>query len=121
MIGLLVEDMESSLAFYRALGLPIPEGVEEQPHVEVEIGGGMVPFWDAIFADTYDPDREKPKGDYRILLEFFVGSRRAVDARYEHLVADGYHGHKSPFETHFGAYMTRIDDPDGNTVLITAG
>ena len=81
----------------------------------------MVLFWDAVFADTSDPDRERPKGDYRILLEFFVGIRETVDARYEYLVAQGHHGHKSPFEPRFGAYMAMIDDPDGNTVLSTAG
>jgi hypothetical protein len=42
MIGLLVEDMERSLGFYRALGLPIPESAEEEAHVEVEIGGEVV-------------------------------------------------------------------------------
>jgi len=26
-----------------------------------------------------------------------------------------------PFTTYFGAYMCLVDDPDGNTVLVTAG
>lgn len=121
MVGLMAEDMARSLAFYRRLGLEIPEGAEEREHVEVEIGGGMVLFWDAVFADTYDPEREKAGGGYRILPEFFVGSREAVNATYEELVAGGHHGHKVPFETHFGAYMAMVDDPDGNTVLLTAG
>ena len=121
MIGLLVEDMGRSLGFYRRVGLEIPEGAEKQEHVEVEIGGGVVLFWDAAFVGAYDPEREEPKGGYRIVLEFFVGTREAVDARYEELVADSYRGHKAPFETHFGAYMAMVDDADGNTVLITAG
>ncbi len=120
MIGLLVEDMERSLGFYRALGLTIPEGAEEQEHVEVEVGGGLVLFWDAAFVGTYDPDREEPKGGYRIVPEFFVGRREAVDAVYAELVAAGYRGHGPPFETHFGAYMAMVDDPDDNTVLLTA-
>ena len=121
MVGIIVEDMARSLAFYRRLELEIPEEAEEREHVEVEIGGGVVLFWDAVFAGRYDPEREKPKDSYRILLEFFVGSERDVDARYEKLVADGYRGHREPFETHFGAYMAMVDDPDGNTVLLTAG
>ena len=28
---------------------------------------------------------------------------------------------RAPFETHFGAHMAMIDDPDGNTLLLTAG
>ena len=121
MVGLMVEDMARSLGFYRRLELEIPEGAEEQVHVEVEIGSGVMLFWDAAFVGAYDPDREKPQGGYRILLEFFVGSKEAVDARYEELVAEGHRGHKEPFETHFGAYMAMVDDPDGNTVLLTAG
>lgn len=120
MVGLMVEDMAISLAFYRGLGLEIPERAEEQEHVEVEIGGGMVLFWDAAFVEAHDPDREEPKGGYRILLEFFVGSTETVDARYSELVAKGYRGHKAPFETRIGAYMAMVDDPDGNTVLLTA-
>ena len=121
MVGLLVEDMERSLGFYRALGLPIPESAEEEAHVEVEIGGEVVLFWDAAFVATYDPAWEKPRGDYRILPEFFVGSREDVDALYGKLVAHGHRGRRPPFETHFGAYMAMVDDPDGNTVLLTAG
>jgi catechol 2,3-dioxygenase-like lactoylglutathione lyase family enzyme len=121
MVGLMVEDMARSLSFYRRLGLEIPEGAEEQEHVEVERGGGVVLFWDAVFAGSYDPDRDEPKGGYRVLLEFFVGSEGDVDARYGELVAEGHRGHKAPFRTHFGAHMAMIDDPDGNTVLITAG
>ena len=70
MVGLMVEDMERSLSFYRRLGLEIPEGAEDQEHVEVEIGNGVVLFWDAVFAESYDPGREEPKGGYRVLLEF---------------------------------------------------
>jgi len=79
--------MERSLSFYRMLGLEVPEGAEEQGHVEVEIGGGVVLFWDAVFAETYDPDREKPGDGHRILPEFFVGGREALDAVYEELEA----------------------------------
>ncbi len=121
MIGLLVEDMDRSLAFYRALGLAIPEGAEEEAHVEVEMGGEVVLFWDTAFAATYDPAWEKPRGGYGILPEFFVGSREAVDVLYGKLVAHGHLGRRPPFETHFGAYMAMVDDPDGNTVLLTAG
>jgi len=89
--------------------------------VEVEIGGGVVLFWDAAFVGAYDPDRERPKGGYRVLPESCVGNREIVDARYSELVAEGYYGHGAPFETRFGAYMATVEDPDGNTILITAG
>lgn len=121
MVGLMVEDMAKSLAFYRRLGLEIPEEADWEQHVEVEVGGEVVLFWDSVFAGAYDPEREKPKGGYRILPEFFVGSKEAADAMYEDLVSAGYRGHRAPFETHFGAHMAMVEDPDGNIVLLTAG
>jgi uncharacterized glyoxalase superfamily protein PhnB len=50
-----------------------------------------------------------------------VGSREDVDALYGKLVAHGHRGRRPPFETRFGAYIAMVDDPDGNTVLLTAG
>jgi hypothetical protein len=38
MLGLIVQDMGKSLEFYRRLGLAIPEGSENQTHVEVKDG-----------------------------------------------------------------------------------
>jgi uncharacterized glyoxalase superfamily protein PhnB len=55
------------------------------------------------------------------MLEFFVEGDDAVDATYAELVAAGSRSRRAPFRTDFGAYMGLVDDPDGNTVLITAG
>ena len=121
MVGVVVEDMGRSLAFYRRLGLEIPLGVDDRPHVEVTMEGGLTFFWDTSFAKTYNPSREPPTGGCRMVPEFFLASREAVDATYADMTGQRYRGHRAPFETAFGAYMAMIDDPDGNTVLITAG
>ena len=42
MLGLIVQDMGKSLEFYRQLGLAIPEGNEEQTHVEIKMGSGLL-------------------------------------------------------------------------------
>lgn len=120
MVGLVVEDMARALAFYRRLGLDIPADVDDRPHVEMRMEGGVTLFWDTAFARTYDPDRAVPAGGYRILPEFFLADRGAVDATYADLTGHGHRGHRAPFETAFGAYMAMVDDPDGKTVLITA-
>ena len=67
------------------------------------------------------PDLELAPGDGRAMLEFFVEGDDAVDATYAELVAAGSRSRRAPFRTDFGAYMGLVDDPDGNTVLITAG
>lgn len=81
---------------------------------------GITFFWDTTFATTYDPDREQAAGGYRILLEFFRSSRGDVHATYADMTGHGYRGHRAPFATAFGASMAMLDDPDGNTVIITA-
>jgi len=118
----IVEDMGRSLAFYRRLGLTFPEGSEEQTGLALDIGGGLKMIWSTDFAALNDPGRELATGGYRMMVEFFLdGGDREVDALYASLTEAGYEGHRAPFRSDFGAYMAMVDDPDGNTVLITAG
>jgi predicted lactoylglutathione lyase len=120
MVVILVEDLARSVAFYRRLGVEFPEGVEDRSDVVVPIGDSH----QLVLTETFvrnDLDRQAPHGGSRIMLEFFVDNYAAVDALYEELTAAGHHGRRAPFLTSFDAYMGMVDDPDGNTVLITAG
>jgi predicted lactoylglutathione lyase len=119
MVGLMVQDMAASLAFYRRLGLGIPVGEEEKPFVLFRMESGVTLFWDTVFADRYDPDRAVPTGGYQVMLEFYLGDDAAVDAKYAELVAAGYRGRTAPQQT-TGPYAAMIDDPDGNVVLLTS-
>lgn len=120
MVGLVVEDISASLEFYRRLGVDIPASADGERFVMHRMESGVTVFWDTVFARTYDPDREKPEGGYRIMLEFFLEDNDAVDAKYSEMVAHGYHGRSAPQQT-TGPYAAMIDDPDGNMILITAG
>jgi len=120
MVVLLVEDMARSVAFYRRLGVSFPDGVESRPSVVVDLGGGHNLVLSTTFGANV-PDYASPAGDSRTFLEFFVEGDAAVDELYGRLTAAGYRGRRSPFRTDFGAWMALIDDPDGTTVLITAG
>ncbi len=120
MVGLVVQNMKTSLAFYRHLGLVLPEGCENQPHVELKMESGLTFFWDTVFVQMYDAERVPASGGYRVMLEFFLPSRPEVDAKYAELLGLGYQGYRSPFETSFGAYFAMVNDPDGNTVLLSA-
>lgn len=120
MVGLVVQDMGTSLAFYRHLGLTLPEGSEKQPHVEIKMESGLTFFWDTAFVKTYDPEQVPASGGYRVILEFFLSSRADVDAKYTELTGLGYQGYRTPFETSFGAYFAMVNDPDENTILLSA-
>ena len=120
MVVLSIEDVPRSLAFYRRLGIEFPADADEKTDVGVDIGDGRTIIWTTTFAQ-YDPERENPRGSSRVMLEFFVEGNAAVDALFAELTAAGYHGRRAPFLTGFDAYMCMVDDPDGNTILITAG
>jgi catechol 2,3-dioxygenase-like lactoylglutathione lyase family enzyme len=120
MVVLLVDDLARSIAFYRRLGVEFPEGAEGRRDIGVDIGDGRTIIWTTTFAGN-DPDRKPPSGGSRIMLEFFVEGNAAVDATFAELAHAGYHVVREPFVTSFGAYMCLVDDPDGNTVLVTAG
>ena len=120
MVVLLVEDLQRSLAFYRRLGVEFPPGAEARTDVVVPIGDRHQLVLTTTFVRN-DPDRHPPSGGARVMLEFFVDGDDAVDALFSVLIEAGHRGRRPPFLTDFGAYMSLVDDPDGNTVLITAG
>ena len=120
MVGLIVADMTTALQFYRRLGLDIPESEETKTFVELRMESGVTVFWDRFFAERHYPDREPAKGGSRVMLEFFLESEDAVDAKFEELVGFGYPGPMAPEQT-VGPYAAMVEDPDGNIVLLTAG
>ena len=120
MVVLLVEDMARSVAFYRRLGVSFPDDVASRPSVVVDLGGGHNLVLSTSFAGNVH-DYVAPAGDARTFLEFFVDGDDAVDALYAELTGAGYRGRRAPFRTDFGAWMAFVDDPDGTTVLVTAG
>jgi predicted lactoylglutathione lyase len=118
MVGLMVEDMSASLAFYRKLGLEIPAEDDEKRFAMHRMESGVTLFWDTVFANTYDPAFQRPQGGYRVMLEFFLADKVAVDAKYAELTGLGYHGRSAPVQTN-GPYAAMVDDPDGNVILLT--
>ncbi len=113
MVGVVTRDMDRSQEFYRRLGLAIPEGSAGQPHVEVKMQGEFTFF-------LHSPDRRGVPSDVRIILEFYLKDPALVDAKYAEMTGFGYEGYRAPFVTPFGMYFAMINDPDGNTILLSA-
>lgn len=127
MVGLIVRDMEASLEFYRQLGLAVPENSDGSTHVDIKMQSGLTlfldsnpPRWDPLYVPEETPcsDAEVPER-YRSVLEFFLGTKENVDAKYEGLTALGYRGHRAPYVTSFGMYFAMIKDPDGHIILLS--
>lgn len=120
MVGVIVEDMARAVEFYRRLGVDIPEGSETQHHVPIKMGDLTFFLSTKKINARWDPARTDGSGGYRIILEFYLETREAVDAKYNELIGYGYNSHVAPFVTPFNAYFAMVDDPDGNTILISA-
>jgi len=126
MLGLIVRDMGKSLEFYRRLGLTIPEGSEAQTHVEVKMGSGLTFFldsrpsrWDPGYVRRDDPGPIEAINSYRSILEFYLKTQEAVEAKYAELTGLGYQGYRAPYETSFGMCFAMVNDPDGNIILLS--
>ncbi|HEX2035016.1 MAG TPA: VOC family protein [Chloroflexota bacterium] len=120
-VGIVVEDMARSLAFYRRLGLDLPPDADQEPHVEATLPGGLRLMWDTEeTVRSFDPQWTAPNGSPRMGLAFRAESPAAVDQTYEALVALGYHGHKAPWDAFWGQRYASLRDPDGNSVDLFA-
>ncbi|WP_133902901.1 VOC family protein [Actinophytocola oryzae] len=118
LIGLVVEDMGASLAFYRRLGLDVPLDSDNEPHVDVELPGGLRIAWDTV--DTirsFAPEWTKPTGGHRVNLAFLCAD---VDKTYQELVDAGYRGHRPPWDAFWGQRYAGVEDPDGTVVDLFA-
>jgi predicted lactoylglutathione lyase len=129
MLGLVVYDMAQSLAFYRRLGVAVPAGSDEETHVQVKMGSGLTFFldanprrWDPTFPAARaqaDPGLVDSAGGYPAILEFYLRSRAAVDAKYGELTAYGYRSLRPPYEAPIKMYVAMVADPDGNAILLS--
>jgi hypothetical protein len=89
--------------------------------VEVEMGG-LTFFLSTKRAQArWDPAQQDPAaGGYRILLEFYLETAHALDAKYAEMTGYGYASHCAPFDVSPTTRFAMVDDPDGNTILLSS-
>ena len=120
-VGIVVSDMAKALAFYRMLGLAVPPDADDQPHVEVPLGGGMRLLLDTeATVRSFHPQWRPAPGAGRMGLACALPDAAAVDAAYAELVAAGHHGELAPFDAFWGQRYASVQDPDGNGVDLYA-
>ncbi len=56
----------------------------------------------------------------RVALEFNLKERAAVDAKYAELTGFGYRSYHALFFSPTGIYFAMVNDPDGNSVVLSA-
>lgn len=121
LIGIAVQDMPKALAFYRALGLEIPEEMDKEGHVEITLSNGLRLAWDTHeIIKRFDPKWQQPTGSHRMGMAFLCENSQAVDAAFERITHMGYTAHKPPWDAFWGQRYAQILDPDGNVIDLFA-
>ncbi|MFE2285291.1 VOC family protein [Streptomyces sp. NPDC059443] len=121
MIGIIVSDMAAALAFYRRLGIDVPDGADSEPHVEAVLPGGLRINWDTEdVIRSFDPAWTRPESDGRVGLAFLCDSPAEVDSLYAELTGAGYTGHLKPWDAFWGQRYAVVLDPDGSGVSLFA-
>jgi len=118
-LNIVAEDFDATLAFYRRLGLCVPEGAAHDGirHAEVTLPGGLtVEFDNRPLAALYNAAWRTPAGSNAAVIGFRVASREAVDRLYHELTAAGHVGRQPPFDAFWGARYAIVRDPAGNDV-----
>jgi catechol 2,3-dioxygenase-like lactoylglutathione lyase family enzyme len=119
-VGIVVADMASALAFYRRLGMGIPADADAEPHVEVALPGGLKLTFDTEATIASFHPKWQPGTGGRVGLAFALPDPAAVDAAYAELTGAGYHGELEPFDAFWGMRYATVHDPDGTGVDLFA-
>jgi catechol 2,3-dioxygenase-like lactoylglutathione lyase family enzyme len=116
-VQVFAKDVPRSIAFYRLLGLPVPDPGEPDPHVDVELPGGNRLSIDAEQTITgMHPEWTPPDTAGRVALAFGLGSPDEVDAMFTKLTEAGHPGPLAPYDAPWGQRYATVLDPDGNIV-----
>ncbi len=116
-IGIVVSDLARSIAFYRTLGLDVPDG---DGHIETTFANGLRLMFDSEdIIQSFEPDWTRATGN-QAALAFECGSPAEVDEVYQRVVAAGFDGHKQPWDAFWGQRYAQLRDPDGVPVDLFA-
>ena len=119
-INLVVRDIDRSIAFYRRLGVDIPDtAIWKTPsgihHVALQRSGTHDFALDSHkLAKAYNQGFAAERG--KVVIGFRLPSREAVDAAYADLVGHEHQGLQPPYDVFWGARYAIVEDPDGNPV-----
>jgi catechol 2,3-dioxygenase-like lactoylglutathione lyase family enzyme len=118
-IGIVVSDMARSIAFYRLLGLDVPETPDEG-HVDTFLPNGVRFMLDSEeTVRSFRPEWTRAAGN-QLALAFECASPAEVDETYASATAAGFHGEKEPWDAFWGQRYAQLADPDGVPVDLYA-
>jgi catechol 2,3-dioxygenase-like lactoylglutathione lyase family enzyme len=118
-IGIVAEDLDRSIAFYRMLGLEFSR-TPDMDHCEARAASGL-----RVMLDSEELIKKLVSGWVRqrgnaMVLAFDCGSAAQVDATYHAILAAGHRSKTTPWDAFWGQRYACVLDPDGNQVDLFA-
>ena len=118
-IGIISSDMERSIAFYRILGLDVPD-TASKGHVDAFLASGVHFMLDSEEEiRKFRPEWTRTTGN-QIALALECASPGEVDEVYGRVTDAGFHGEKEPWDAFWGQRYAQLRDPDGVPVDLYA-
>ena len=118
-INIVTTDMDASLAFYRRLGVEIPDRSPEWDahHRSANVEQGTdLDLDSAEFAREWDQGWRGGGRGGGCVIGFKLATRDEVDRVFADLTEAGYLGQQEPWDAFWGARYAVVEDPDGNAV-----
>ncbi len=116
-LNIVVRDMDAAVAFYRRLGIEIPDTLPEwQAHHRTASTSGEVEleFDSTVFTPQWNAGW--PASQPGVVVGFRLATREDVDELYEELTGAGHVGPQAPYDAFWGARYAIVEDPSGNSV-----
>jgi catechol 2,3-dioxygenase-like lactoylglutathione lyase family enzyme len=118
-IGIVSSNMERSIAFYRALGMDVPETPGEG-HIDTFLPNGVRFMLDSEeVVHSFEPEWSRATGN-QISVALECASPAEVDEVYERVVVAGFEGRRPPWDAFWGQRYAQLTDPDGVPVDLYA-
>lgn len=118
-IGIVASDMARSIAFYRLLGVDLPETPGEG-HLEAALPSGLRLMLDSEeTVRSFRPDWERAAGN-QLALAFECASPAELDETYARVRDAGFQAEKEPWDAFWGQRYAQLRDPDGVPVDLYA-
>lgn len=120
-IGIVVEDLSASVAFYERFGLVFTGTDSEHGHAEAALGDGLRLLLDTEASiQSFTSAWTRPFGSPRTTVCFEFAAPHDVDVKFAELMEAGYHGLRGPWDAPWGQRYASVIDPDGSGVDLFA-
>ena len=116
-VNIVVSNMEASVAFYRLLGLHIPDTdpAWQAHHRTVSSEGVDIDLDSEEFAGKWNIGSRGASVNSTV-LGFRLPNRDAVDETFARIADAGYGTQQEPYDAFWGSRYAIVEDPDGNPV-----